>query len=240
MPTGYGRNQMHKALTRDIRAAMDLPTHPTMTDPRTGSALVALGFRRNGDPIWPVMGGDGTGDGGDGGTGEGQPKTFDQAAVDKIVADRLARERAKYVDYDALKEKAAAHEALLAATATDTEKAIAAAKAEAAAAAKAEVLGQVGGQLVEAHIRAAVGTRLPEAQLAALLGHLDRSKFLTADHQVDAAAVTAYVDSVAPAKPAGAPNLQQGTRGSTNTGGATTVAAGRDLWAERHPRKATS
>lgn len=239
---------MYKALTRGIRTAMDLPTHPTMTDPRTGSALVALGFRRNGDPIWPVMGGDGTGDGGDGGTGGGtgtgdggQPKTFTQAEVDRIVADRALREtRTKFADYDELKAKAEAHDALVAANATDTEKAIAAARADAAASARTEVLGQVGGQLVEAHIRTAVGTRLPEAQLAALLEHLDRSKFLGPDHQVDAAKVTAYVDSVAPVKQAGAPNLQQGTRGSTNTGGAATVAAGRDLWAERHPKKATS
>lgn len=33
-------------------------------------------------------------------------KTFTQAELDAIVQDRLARDRAKYADYDALKEKA--------------------------------------------------------------------------------------------------------------------------------------
>lgn len=33
--------------------------------------------------------------------------TFSQEDVNRIVADRVARERAKYADYDALKEKAA-------------------------------------------------------------------------------------------------------------------------------------
>lgn len=34
-------------------------------------------------------------------------KTFTQADVDRIVADRLKRDREKYADYDVLKEKAA-------------------------------------------------------------------------------------------------------------------------------------
>lgn len=37
-----------------------LPIHPSLTHPRTGLALEAIGMKRNGDPIWPVMGGDGT------------------------------------------------------------------------------------------------------------------------------------------------------------------------------------
>ena len=38
--------------------------------------------------------------------GEQQEQTFTQADVDRIVADRLKREREKFKDYDALKEKA--------------------------------------------------------------------------------------------------------------------------------------
>ena len=34
-------------------------------------------------------------------------RTFTQADVDRIVADRLKRDREKYADYDVLKEKAA-------------------------------------------------------------------------------------------------------------------------------------
>lgn len=40
-----------------------------------------------------------------------EEKTFTQAEVDEIVKDRLARERAKYADYDALAEKAEAYDA---------------------------------------------------------------------------------------------------------------------------------
>ncbi|AYF29303.1 hypothetical protein CSH63_17895 [Micromonospora tulbaghiae] len=40
------------------------PVHPF-------TGLTAIGFRRNGDPIWPVRGGSGEGEGGTGGTGGG-------------------------------------------------------------------------------------------------------------------------------------------------------------------------
>jgi hypothetical protein len=43
-----------------LRAAGDLPVHPTLTHPRTGLPLVAVGFRRDGRVIWPQLGGDGT------------------------------------------------------------------------------------------------------------------------------------------------------------------------------------
>ena len=57
-------------------------------------------------------------------------RTFTQTDLDKIVADRLARERAKYADYDTLKSKA---EQLEAANKSEIEKmAERAAKAEAA------------------------------------------------------------------------------------------------------------
>lgn len=45
-----------------------LPVHPTLTHPRTGEPLVAVGIVR-GRPIWPVLGGSGEGD--QGGTGDG-------------------------------------------------------------------------------------------------------------------------------------------------------------------------
>ena len=36
-----------------------------------------------------------------------EPRTFTQEEVDRIVGDRLQRERAKYADFDAMKKKAA-------------------------------------------------------------------------------------------------------------------------------------
>lgn len=52
-----------------------LPTHPTLRHPRTGEPLRAVGVGRRG-PIWPILGGDGTGSGGEqGGQGAGQGGT---------------------------------------------------------------------------------------------------------------------------------------------------------------------
>lgn len=53
------------------------------------------------------MDGDGAGGEGDGGGGKGpSPATFTQADVDRIVRERVQRERAKFADYDDLKQKA--------------------------------------------------------------------------------------------------------------------------------------
>lgn len=49
----------------------ELPVHPTLLHPRTGAPLRAVGLRPNGDPLWPIMGGDGSeGDANDGGNND--------------------------------------------------------------------------------------------------------------------------------------------------------------------------
>jgi hypothetical protein len=50
-------------------------------------------------------------------------RTFTQADVDKIVADRIARERAKFSDYDDLKTKAGRLDELETASKSEAEKA---------------------------------------------------------------------------------------------------------------------
>ena len=50
-------------------------------------------------------------------------KTFTQADVDKIVTDRLTRERAKYQDYEDLKSKAAKFDEIEEANKTELQKA---------------------------------------------------------------------------------------------------------------------
>lgn len=52
-----------------------------------------------------------------------EEKTFTQAELNAIVADRLSRERGKYADYEALKEKAARYDADEEARKTDLQKA---------------------------------------------------------------------------------------------------------------------
>lgn len=57
-------------------------------------------------------------------TAEQAERTFTQAEVDAIVSDRLKRERAKYPDYDALKEKASRLDQIEEASKTELQKAI--------------------------------------------------------------------------------------------------------------------
>ena len=63
-------------------------------------------------------------------------KTFTQAELDAIVADRLARERAKYPDYETLKDKAAKYDTAEQAGKSELQKAT-----EQAAALKSELDG---------------------------------------------------------------------------------------------------
>lgn len=105
----------------------ELPIHPY-------TGLQALGVLPSGRIVWPVMGGDGSGDGsGDGGQGDGgqggdgdsqggDTRTFTQADVDRIVADRLRRVQQKYADYDQLKEKAAKYDEIDQASKTELER----------------------------------------------------------------------------------------------------------------------
>ena len=51
-----------------------------------------------------------------------QEKTFNQAELDKIVGERLAREREKYADYEALKEKASKLDTIEEANKTELQK----------------------------------------------------------------------------------------------------------------------
>lgn len=56
-------------------------------------------------------------------TTETSEKVFTQAEVDKIVGERLARDRAKFADYDDLKEKASKFDELEEANKTELQKA---------------------------------------------------------------------------------------------------------------------
>lgn len=55
---------------------------------------------------------------------EAAEKTFTQAEVDAIVGDRLKRERGKYADYDAIKEKADKFDAFEEQNQSDLQKAV--------------------------------------------------------------------------------------------------------------------
>lgn len=104
-------------------------------------------------------------------------------------------------------------EQLRQASMSDTEKAVEVARQQA----RAEVLAELGGQLVETEVRAAVTGRGVDAD--ALLEGLDPTRFLGDDGKPDRAAIVAWVDRIAP-KPANGfvPDLGQGTRGGPTNG----------------------
>lgn len=122
-----------------------------------------------------------------------------QAAYWRVFArrneDRLKETKNQLAELQKVKEQ---HDKLVEANQTETEKAITKARAEGAA----EATRAVGSKLVAAEVRAASAGRMERERVDALLEHLDRSKFLDSNGDVDTAKVAAYVDAVAPPPPA--------------------------------------
>jgi len=198
-----------------------LPTHP-----RTG--LRAVGIVK-GRPVWPILGGEESSDAAaqaaaakaasdaaakaaaDAAAAYTPPGS--QADLDKIVESRLARERAKFADYDDVKAKAAKHDALEAQLASDGEKAVKAARDEE----QGKVTGEWAPRVVRSEFKAAAKGVLSADQLTALLEDLDLSKYLTPKGDVDEEKVEKKVAAFAPAgggngKTAPPRNLGQGNQ----------------------------
>jgi hypothetical protein len=152
---------------------------------------------------------------------------------------RQHEQRLREANVPELQRQAAEYQALLAATQTDAEKAIAAARAEGHAAA----MRQASTAMVDAYLTAASAGRLGEEQRLALLEGVDRAAFLAADGSVDTAKVTAWINRIAPGAAPGAPGAPgtpqridtgQGTR--PHTPGATGLEAGRAEARRRFPK----
>lgn len=114
--------------------------------------------------------------------GAGDGKTFTQAELDRIVADRVARERAKYADYGDLKKRAAS-------AMTDAERAA----AEAETRGRTAALAEAGPRLARAEFRATAAGVLDTATLDGFLEYADLSKFVGTDGEPDAKAIAAAV-----------------------------------------------
>jgi hypothetical protein len=174
-----------------------------------------------------------------------EPKLLAQDEVDRIVEQRLARERAKFSDYDTLKARAAKADELEAANATETEKAIAKATKDATDAVTKVERDKANQRIVRAEIKALAGTKLQDPNDAVRL--LDLTSFTVDDDgNVDEDAVKAAIDELLKTKPYLAadgggkgsgkmPNLGQGDRGTTKA--APSVETGRALYAERHAKR---
>lgn len=166
---------------------------------------------------------------------EAQSSTaFSQADVDRIVQERLTREKAKYADYDTVKQRAEQWDKFVEESKPEQEKALSAARQEAEQAAYQKARGEFGGKLVQAHIQAAAAGRLPEGAVTALVAGVDTSRFLTEAGDVDTVKVTSFIDGIAPAgtgaqqRPGG---FGQGPRDGAPKAG---LEAGAALWEARH------
>jgi hypothetical protein len=222
-------------------SALSLPIHPT-------TGLRALGVMPSGRIVWPVLGGSGEGDGGGagsgaagdgGGKGEGGSsngggqngdagKTFTQADLDRIVAERLGRERSKYGDYDQLKAAADELAKLKEAQATEAEKAT----RQAAKDAEAKVRGELEPRMQRLEVALAHG--LPEELGKRVLSAAKRLVGTTRE-ELEADAKEFFAASPINAGKQGGGGFDQGARGGAGTS-KPTVSTGADLYDRRHKK----
>jgi hypothetical protein len=118
-------------------------------------------------------------------------KTFTQADVDRLIADRL--KRAKPADYDDLKAKAQQFDDLQAANASELEKAVKAARDEG----RTEVLTAANARLVSAEARA-LAAEMQFRKPAHAVRLIDLNEVAVGDDgDVDTAAVRKLLDDLA-------------------------------------------
>lgn len=99
-------------------------------------------------------------------------------------------------DYEELRATKEKYDALVTASQTEQERAVAEARRQG----HAEAMQQAGGRLVEAYVRAAAAGRLDEQRVNALLEGMDRTRFLDQQTgEVAADRVTTFVHALAPA-----------------------------------------
>ena len=131
------------------------------------------------------------------GTGEGFTPPQSQADLDRIIQERIARERNKFADYDDLKAKATEYDQFKESSKSEQQKAIDAAKAEGAQ----EVTGRFTKRIVNAEIKAtaaALGFSDPGDAIA-LFGDISEVKI--EDDGPDAEAIKVRLSEIAEKKP---------------------------------------
>ena len=170
--------------------------------------LTGLPQHFNGPTPFLPEGTDGSdGAGGGGGAGSGKAPDADtykapasQADLDRIIADRLARERSKFSDYDDLKRKASEHDKAVEAARSEHEKAVEAARKEG----ETSALATANTRLVaaEARVLAATGETKWRISPAAVVRQLDLSGVKVSDKgDVNADAIKTALEDLAKAEP---------------------------------------
>lgn len=151
------------------------------------------------------------------------PTTQDE--LDRIVGERLAREREKFKDHDQLKKDSEELAKLREKTKTDDEKAIDAAREEG----RTEVRAVLAAERVKVALERELSGRIPDA--AALLD-LDRTQFVKGEGaDTDAIKVWVLAHSSEAPKGGGRQDGGQGKRDGAAAGG--TVQAGREAFESR-------
>lgn len=129
-------------------------------------------------------------------------KTFTQADLDRIVADRVSREKARFADYGELKKKAAA-------AMTDQERLV----SEAEQRGRSAALSAAGTRLAKAELRAAAAGKVAPEALAGFLEYADLARFVGEDGEPDEKAIASAIKKMSSTGPsAGATNYDGGAR----------------------------
>lgn len=134
----------------------------------------------------PITDADGDNAASGGTDGDNGGKTFTQAELDRIVADRVNRLKTKYADYDEVKKRAAA-------AMTEHERAV----TEAEQRGRAAALADAGTRLARAEFRATAAGRVEKDALDGFLEYADLKKFVGADGEPDTKAIEAAVAKIA-------------------------------------------
>jgi hypothetical protein len=229
----------------------------TILHPRSLEPIAPVGYRKNGRPIWPILGGSEPPNQPPADPPNDPPPNDPPADPDKgfpentSVAEMTDKQQAAYwkyqsrkhentvkarSDYDDLKTKAAEADRLRQERETENEKAIREAREQAAA----DERQRLAPSLVQSEFRAAAKGVLTAEQTAALIEDLDLTKYLTATGEVDTAKVEKKVTAFAPngqQQGGGRQDLGQGRRDGN---GKPSVAAGADMFAARRKPAGTN
>lgn len=235
-----------------------LPVHPTARHPLTGQPLRAVYIDKYGAPRWPVLGAapddppadppkDPPSDPKDPPADPPKEPEYKppatQADLDRIVGDRVARERAKYSDYAELKRKAEAHDKALEEAQTEQERAVSEARKEGEKSAREKS----DTRLVTAEARAlAAEAKFRNPGIA--VRTIDLSDVtVNDDGEVDAEAVKAKLKQLADDEPymiddgKPSPKLKpdpsQGPHGEDDK---PSVSRGREMWESRRGKAKAS
>lgn len=225
---------------------------PALSAYFAGNLPTAIGFRANGQPIFAIAGGAEDDPPTDPPKSDDPPKNdppkFEpigsQVELDRVLGERLARERAKYADYNDLKTKAGEYDKAIEAARTDQEKAVEAAKNEG----RTEALTAANTRLLSAEARAlAAEAKFASPALAVRALDLTDVK-VNDDGSVDADAIKTKLKELADTgafvlengeKPKPKPDKAQG--GTTKTTGSKYAGlGGGDLYDRLHPKKTSA